>query len=76
VVTDVGDSARIVGDTGIVIPPRDSTALANACLELIRTGPEESERRGASARQRVVTHFSMPRMVSTYQQLYAEIGAA
>ena len=36
VVTDVGDSARIVGDTGIVVPSRDPQALAGALRLMLK----------------------------------------
>ena len=36
VVTDVGDSALLVGRTGRVVPPGDDQALAESCLELLR----------------------------------------
>jgi glycosyltransferase involved in cell wall biosynthesis len=60
VVTDVGDSATVVGDAGWVVPPRNPAALASALLEALdRLGPAA----GASARERVVEQFSVDRMV-------------
>jgi glycosyltransferase involved in cell wall biosynthesis len=35
VVTDVGDSALIVGETGTVVPPRDSRAMATSWREML-----------------------------------------
>ncbi len=63
VVTDVGDSARIVSDTGRVVPPRDPAALANAWREVIALAPEVRAALGKRARQRVVEEFSLARMV-------------
>lgn len=60
VVTDVGDSARVVGETGLVVPPRDPGALAAALLAALeRSGPEA----GSPARDRVVKEYSIARMV-------------
>jgi len=70
VVTDVGDSAWIVGDTGIVIKPRDEKALTKAWIELIELGPEGRARLGRSARQRVIEYFSINIVVKQYEDLY------
>lgn len=54
VVTDVGDSADIVGDTGIVVPAKDPEALAEG-MRLCLAGSGES---GENARLRIETNFS------------------
>ena len=73
VVTDVGDSAWIVGDTGFVVPPRDPEALANAWRTLVEMGPERRRELGRAARRRVVEHFSLPTVVRQYEALYDQI---
>lgn len=73
VVTDVGDSAWVVDDTGIVVPPRDADALAEAWVALIELGPEGRVRLGQAARQRVVTEFSLAQIVRQYEALYLEV---
>jgi glycosyltransferase involved in cell wall biosynthesis len=66
VVTDVGDSAEIVGSTGIVVPPRSPDALARGMEDLLdRRGPELSAR----ARQRIVTNFTVDLMVDHTRSL-------
>jgi glycosyltransferase involved in cell wall biosynthesis len=75
VVTDVGDSARIVGDTGIVVAPRDPQALANAWRRLISLGLEGRRALGARARQRVIDQFSLGAVVRQYEDLYDSLLA-
>ena len=70
VVTDVGDSAWIVGDTGKVVPPRDPTALANALRELVDLGAAARRALGERARQRIVENFSLESVVRQYEDLY------
>jgi glycosyltransferase involved in cell wall biosynthesis len=56
VATDVGDSARIVGDTGAVIPPGDAAALANAWDGLSGLPEQDLACLGRRARLRIETH--------------------
>jgi glycosyltransferase involved in cell wall biosynthesis len=72
-VTDVGDSAYLVGDTGRVVPPRQPAALAAAWEGLLGLAPDERERLGARARRRVLDRFSLERMADAYAQLYRDI---
>lgn len=69
-VTDVGDSAFIVGDTGKVVPPKDSQALANAWKELIDIGIDGRQALGKAARERIITYFSLESVVNEYEKLY------
>src|SRR5688572_14812527 len=75
VVTDVGDSALIVGETGRVVAPRDPVALAAAWRELIEAGPEVRRSLGMAARRRVQQHFDLPAIVERYQTIYAQLAA-
>ena len=70
VVTDVGDSARIVGDTGRVVPSRDPQALARAWNEFIDLGEERRGKLGIAARKRVKDHFELSTIVRRYETLY------
>jgi len=70
VVTDVGDSAWMVSDTGRVVPPRDTGALAAACEEFLDIGPAGRQAIGAAARSRVTELFSLPSVVARYEELY------
>ncbi len=72
-VTDVGDSALLVGETGRVVPPRDPQALAAAWREMLEMGKEGRGRLGALARRRVETHFDIKEIALSYQRLYQEI---
>lgn len=63
VVTDVGDSARIVADTGVIVQPGDPGELANAWEAVLRLPAEERARRGRAARDRIVREFGIALMV-------------
>ena len=75
VVTDVGDSAILVGDTGRVVPPRDYVALAKAWAELLDIPESERILLGSQARQRIIDHYCLKRMAESYSQLYRDIIA-
>lgn len=59
VVTDVGDSALIAGDVGIVVRPSDPHALADGILEQLNAPAWV----GVAGRKRIVQYFSVGRMV-------------
>ncbi len=72
VVTNVGDSARIVGNSGNVVPPRDSMALANALNDMIELG-EERKKLGMLARKRIEDNYSLEKIVSQYEKVYVDL---
>ena len=71
VVTDVGDSAAVIGDTGVKVPPRDPEALAAGIIELIDMGAAGRAELGGRARARAVEKFSLGSVVRQYEELYA-----
>lgn len=73
VVTDIGDSTWIVGDTGRVVPPRNPQALANAWKDLINLNPEDKVVLGKAARSRIIRHFSLSSVVLRYESLYKDV---
>ena len=75
VVTDVGDSALIVGDTGMVVAPNDDEALAQAWMRLLCETPEQRRQRGRQARERIGAEFSIASMVDKYEALFRTVAA-
>lgn len=71
VVTDIGDSAAIVGDTGFVVPMRNPGALAEVWASALSRGTQAL---GERARQRVQQEFSLDLMRSRYAKLYGTLA--
>lgn len=77
VVTDVGDSARMVGDTGWVVRPGDPQRMADAVAEAYaewRDRPDSWQSRRVRARQRIAERFTFERMVEAYQQVWTRVA--
>ena len=74
VVTDVGDSALIVGQTGMVVPPRSPTALAEAWCKMVDLGREGRSQLGMAARRRSKEQYDLPKIVARYQNLFEELA--
>lgn len=70
VVTDVGDSAYIVGNTGHVVAVGNISGFAEALESLIRLTPVERQALGDQARDRVAAHFDIRRVVRQYEEFY------
>jgi len=59
VVTDVGDSAQIVNDTGIVVKPKRPEQLAEALLQIVSLNNIQRNTMGKAARSRIENKFSV-----------------
>ena len=73
VVTDVGDSSWLVGDTGKVVAPRQCDALAARCSDLIQSGREPRKVLGLAARARIIARYSISSVVRLYESMYQQI---
>lgn len=87
IVTDVGDSARIVGDTGWVVSPNSPQDLADVIEDVLSYTSSEIHTRGRLARERVEKEFSLDAMIRAYSKefhrrhlvvfpRYSELGAS
>ncbi|MFF3729651.1 glycosyltransferase [Streptomyces sp. NPDC002476] len=70
--TDVGAVVEVVGGTGLVVPPRNPKALADACLALMRD-PERRARLGAAARARALELFTVEQNLAAFRGIYLEL---
>ena len=75
VATDVGGVRELVGDAGVVVPAKDSAALAEAMLATMQESREALAARGRSAHSRIVDHFSMDATAEAWEALYNSLIA-
>lgn len=73
VATDVGDSAYLIGGTGMIVPPRDVQALANTLESLSRESSDARRTKGQAARARIKRYFPLATMVQRYEDLYRRV---
>ncbi|GAB2740613.1 GT4 family glycosyltransferase PelF [Streptomyces bullii] len=71
--TDVGGVREAVGDTGLVVPPREPEKMAAAALTLLRDDRRRREL-GALSRRRVIDRFTLRRSVDDFRTIYRELA--
>ena len=69
VVTDIGDSAFVVGDTQVVVPHNDPTALASGIARQLTHGSGSD----AVARQRMIDCFSVAKLTDTTESILRDL---
>ena len=75
VATDVGGTREVVqpGRTGLLVPPRDPAALAQAMTEILTAPRDTAAAMGARGRAVVVDGFSARAMVHQMEDLYTHL---
>jgi glycosyltransferase involved in cell wall biosynthesis len=74
VATEVGSVPEVVQheSTGLLVPPRDSEALAKA-LQMLLADPTKRRRLGAMGRKLVEERYSLHRTLEQYESVYASV---
>lgn len=70
--TDAGAVCEVIGGTGLVVPPRNPRALAEACAALL-ADPDRRARLGAAARARALELFTVEQNVAAFRGIYLEL---
>ena len=74
VATDVGGVSEALADgAGLIVPPRNPAAMADACLRLLRDRDLRAKT-GAAARARALEHFTVDRAISAFDEMYSLLG--
>jgi glycosyltransferase involved in cell wall biosynthesis len=77
VVTDVGDAAIMVGESGWIVPPCSSDKLANAIEDAYRESHERPsgwQRRSFEARALIADRFAFRKMASAYEAVWRTVA--
>lgn len=75
VTTDVGDAARVVAGAGLVVPPGDAAALADAIMALA-ADPPRRRALGRAGRERVETLYAITVVADAYRALWQQLAAS
>lgn len=74
VVTDVGDSADIVGNTGRVVAAGDMAGLAQGLVEVLSLSAAQKAELAVQARERVAAHYEIGHVVRLYEACYERVA--
>ena len=73
VATDVGGVCDLVGDAGSIVSAKNSQALADEMLHMMRMPENERREMGKAARARIIQHFDMSAKAEEWESLYARL---
>ena len=74
IATDVGDSARILGDTGLLISPRSADEIVKAVSTIRSIGSSGYSAMSENARTRITSNFALSTFCDRYETLYRQIS--
>jgi glycosyltransferase involved in cell wall biosynthesis len=74
VASHVGQAAEYIehGHSGVLVPPDNGGALAQAVLELL-AAPERARALGSAGQCRVIERFNWSRLAQTLEKVYADV---
>lgn len=74
VATSTGGSPELIvdGESGLIVPPNDARALAQA-LSRLAEDPELNRRMAGAAQHRLATHFTLEQAVEGHRKLYESL---
>jgi glycosyltransferase involved in cell wall biosynthesis len=75
VATDVGGVRELVGDAGVIVPAKNSDALAEAMLSMMGSRRQARESMGYAARVRIADRFSIEAKADEWEALYRRLLA-
>ena len=70
VATDCGGVREVAGDAALLVPPRDSQALATVLHEALELEADAAQATGQAARRRIEQLFSLDQIVQQWLHLY------
>jgi glycosyltransferase involved in cell wall biosynthesis len=73
VATDVGDSARVVGPGGIIVPAKNPAILAEAWEQILSMPQEKRRQMGQQGRKHIVKNFSTQQMVHATEKIFLDV---
>jgi len=73
VATDVGDSGRVLGPGGTLVPAGDPEAIARAALELAAAGPAVRRRIAEAGARHVEETLALHHSVERYTRVYEDL---
>ncbi|MCY9664230.1 GT4 family glycosyltransferase PelF [Paenibacillus alginolyticus] len=74
VATDVGGVSEAIGETGIIVPPRDPQALADGLIKLLKN-PELRHSLGREGRERAMNFFTLGKVLDLHLKSYIQLAA-
>jgi glycosyltransferase involved in cell wall biosynthesis len=74
VVTNVGDSAYLVGDGGVVVPPNSPAEISSSVLRIMDMPTSAREALGELGQQRVRQEFSLEVAAARFLSLYRRLA--
>jgi glycosyltransferase involved in cell wall biosynthesis len=75
VATNVGGVREVVkdGETGLLVPPRDPEAMAQAILRLL-SRPDTGQQLGEAGRRQAFPRHSVGRLLADVERLYLDLA--
>lgn len=71
--TDIGDAKDVVGNTGVVVPCKDPIALAEQWSLALARDKQQTRHGQQAARERIVSKFSLDKVIHLYSECYSAI---